>query len=61
MAVLTGSSDGTVICWNIANTGIKRKFVGPPNSVVSVMQVILMHGVTEMSILRTSIIELLYH
>jgi len=38
--VLTGSSDGTVICWNLVNGSIKRKFIGPPNSVVSAMQVI---------------------
>jgi len=38
-AVLTGSSDGAVYCWDIAKTQIKRKFIGPPNSVVSAMLV----------------------
>jgi len=38
-SVFTGSSDGSAICWNIANSCIKRKFIGPPNSVVSAMQV----------------------
>jgi len=39
MSVLTGSSDGTVLCWDVPKTRIKRKFVGPPNTVVGAMLV----------------------
>ena len=37
--MFTGSSDGKVFCWDIARSYIKRRFIAPPNSVVSAMLV----------------------
>jgi len=39
LPVFTGSSDGTVVCWDIARNYVKRRFIGPSNSVVSAMLV----------------------